>query len=100
MYRLTEHRNPAHRKADNRCTQSENAPFITMRHLLLILLLSCRHFGFSQDTSLKTFSGKAVEKNTCIFQIKLVDLISKDTLNNAVVKPKIERFIDYLSSCD
>jgi hypothetical protein len=68
--------------------------------LLAIFILSFNQFGFSQEASLKTFSGKPVDKNTCIFQIEFVDLVSKDSLNNTLVKPKIEKLVDYLSSCD
>jgi hypothetical protein len=72
-----------------------------MRLLLLAIFILCfGHFSFSQDKSLKTFSGDTVDENTCVFKIKLVDLIPTDTLNNYVVKPKIERLVDYLSSCD
>ena len=72
-----------------------------MRLLLLAIFIFCfGHFSFSQDKSLKTFYGDTINENTCVFNIKLVELIPTDTLNNSVVKPKIERLVDYLSSCD
>lgn len=71
-----------------------------MRLFLLIFFFLFQYFCFSQDTSLHTFSGKSVNSRTCIFQIKLVDLIPIDTFYNEVRKPKISKLIDYLTSCN
>ena len=71
-----------------------------MKHFLLIFFTLFQYFAFSQDTTLHTFSGKSVNSRTCIFQIKLVDLIPIDTFYNEVRKPKILKLIDYLTSCD
>ncbi len=71
-----------------------------MKFFLLIFLSLFQHFGFSQDTSLHTFSGKPVKNRTCIFQIQLVDLIPINTLYNEVRKPGILKFIDYLTACN
>ena len=71
-----------------------------MKYFLLIILLLSEYFCFSQDNNLRTFSGKAVDSNTCIFQIKIVDLSTIDSLHTKVKKPKIERLINYLTSCD
>lgn len=73
---------------------------VKMTLRLFTLFLFSNSAGFSQDTSLRTYSGKSVDSNTCVYQIRLVDLLSIDTLHNEVRKPKIERLVKYLSSCD
>jgi hypothetical protein len=71
-----------------------------MKIILLTLLVFSQLCGFAQDRILKTFSGKPAEENTCVLRIKLVDIVAKDSSHNEVVKPKIERLVNYLSSCD
>jgi len=71
-----------------------------MKLIFLIFPLLCQYSGFTQDTNLRTFSGNPIASSTCIFEIKIVDLISIDSSHNEVVKPKIERLVSYLRSCE
>lgn len=63
----------------------------------LLIFIPCSLFG--QESSLRTFSGKPIDKNTCIYQIKFVDIYPTDSLNNEIKKSKIEGFIDHLRAC-
>lgn len=75
-------------------------PPIRMKLLLATFLVLFQYHGFTQENHLKTFSGKPVEQNTCVFEIKLVDLIPEDSLHHTIVKPAVERLVDYLGACD
>ena len=72
-------------------------------YLLLLIFYSCGPFQFkaySQDTALRTYGGKRIDSSTCIFHIRVAQIISIDSLHSKIKKPKIERLINYLSSCD
>jgi hypothetical protein len=70
-----------------------------MKYFILTFFFISSYFCFAQGKNLRTYSGGAVDSNTCVFDIKLVDLITIDSLHVEIRKPKVERLVDYLKSC-
>jgi len=71
-----------------------------MKRYISILLLSFNLFAYAQDSTLRTYSRTAVDTNTCVFRINLINLMTVDSSHVEIRKQRIERLIAYLAACD